>query len=155
MQKLKETYVMLVALVLLAGVQVVHAADVVVDLTWTAPTLREDGSVLGPTEVQRYNVYWSPDAVDYTLIGGTTELAYTAQHDLPTGPTAYTYLYYVTTVDTNNLESQASNIHLETFLVKPFANPNAPGGVGGAIRCGEGCVIDSVTTIEGMGISLR
>lgn len=148
-----------IVLVLLASVFTVQAEEVpqVVeqsfDLIWVAPTMRENGIPLTEDEILRYNVYWSPDAVEYTLIGGTTEVFFTAVHSLPVGPEAHTYLYVVTTIDTNGQESKYSNIQLETFIVMSDSPPSPPGELSIYERRCTGCIIESVTTIDGMGVS--
>lgn len=38
-----------------------HAAPAVSDLSWTAPTTREDGSPLSSDEIKEYRVYYTVD----------------------------------------------------------------------------------------------
>lgn len=150
--------IFLVALALFALIafsQVSKAYEVFTDLSWTAPTTREDGSELDASLIAGYNIYWSDDAVTYSLVGDTPELSYTVTHDLEVSVDKYTFLYAVTTIGISGRESQYSNIVLKSFLVKATSSPIAPGGLGGSVRCGNGCQIDESLVIEGMGISLQ
>jgi VCBS repeat-containing protein len=80
------------------------SADIV--LSWTAPAEREDNSALTLSEIAGYKVYYGSDPGQYTnnvSINDATATGYTFT-DFP----ADTYYFAVTTIDTDDRESQYS-----------------------------------------------
>lgn len=79
-----------------------------VDLSWTAPTTRTDGTLLSPSELAGYKVYYgtSPSRLEVAqeLLGisstDTTILL----------PSAGTYYFAVTAYDSNGAESSLSEV---------------------------------------------
>ena len=79
-----------------------------VDLSWTAPTTRTDGTLLNPSELEGYRIYYgaSPDelVLQEEIIGvSATEISIT---DLPPG----VYYFSVTAYDSDGLESSFSEV---------------------------------------------
>jgi hypothetical protein len=78
------------------------------DLSWVAPTTRDDGSPLLPSEIAGYVLYYGPEQGGYNSSvriddPSTTSLTVT---DLPAG----TYYFVVTARDTTGNESDYSGI---------------------------------------------
>jgi fibronectin type 3 domain-containing protein len=106
----------LLALLLLAPTLAIAAPPTAV-LTWTAPTLRQDGSPL--TGALTYNVYQGASGAETKLsIPAVTALIYTA-----TGSSGATLCWKVSAVDSNGLEGALSNEACKTFPASP---PSAP-----------------------------
>ncbi len=82
---------------------VVNAWAGTVLITWTAPSMREDGSVLSLSEIAGYRAYYGTTAGDYQTqvdINDPTATEYTLA-DLSPG----TYYIVLTTLDTDGRES--------------------------------------------------
>ena len=105
----------LLSLALLVSFPVV--ADVV-DVTWTAPTTRVDGTPLTAAEIKHYRLSWTVKGVaqpDKTVTG--------TSYALDTGTLSGRTCVVLRTVDTDNLESDP------TSAVCRNAKPNPPSNV--------------------------
>ncbi|TCK18198.1 hypothetical protein DFR30_1473 [Thiogranum longum] len=79
-----------------------------INLTWTAPASRSDGSALALSEISGYTIYFGSSVGDYPYSvaiedPSTTQIDIT---DLPVG----TYYLVMTTTDSNGQESGYSNV---------------------------------------------
>lgn len=102
-------------MVLLAG----RAFADTVDLTWTPPTQRVDGSALATTEIAGYRLSWSINGAaqtDKTVPAGST-------YTLDTGALVGRVCVVMRTVDTDGLESDP------TAEVCRKARPRSPGSL--------------------------
>ena len=88
-----------------------HQDNVVADtffrLTWDAPTFRENGDALDPSEIQGYEIYaiYPDDSGEVIPILNGSALSYTVLIDKGPG----TYTFAITTLDTSGLRSQPSD----------------------------------------------
>jgi len=76
-----------------------------IELAWSAPASREDGSSLTNHEIQRYNIYMSTNRYSGFELAKSTETTSAAIGGLAPN----TYYLSLTTVDTNNMESMRSS----------------------------------------------
>ena len=102
----------------------VYAADT--QLTWVAPTEREDGTALTDGEISLFKIYYGTAPGNY--INNVDVIRTTPDGILPsdyqlTLPTGFTYYFVVTTVDTDGRESVYSS---EVFIPLEHTRPNAP-----------------------------
>lgn len=81
-----------------------------VELSWTIPTMRTDGSPLPISEIAGYNIYYGTSEGAYPnnifVDGGQADQFIVSELAMLS---ATTYYFVVTTVDTNGLESRFSN----------------------------------------------
>ena len=92
------------------SITVQSVANGTATLTWTAPTQRTDGSPL--TNLAGYNIYW-----------GTSQSSLSKKASVGAGTTTYvvenlgpgTWYFAVTAYDSNNLESDRSNVASKTI----------------------------------------
>lgn len=75
----------------------------ILGLKWTAPSAREDGSPLSPSEIAGFNIYYGTEAGDYQdqIIIDDPSAENAQVEELPPG----TYYLVVTAVDTDGRES--------------------------------------------------
>ena len=106
-------------LISVLGIGGVYAQVVTDTVSWTAPTLRVDGSALPASEINGYNVYSStsltgPETLQPLVTGLTVTLS--------RGTTATgTRCYSVATVDTGNAESDHTARVCKTVKALPSA----------------------------------
>ncbi|MEN8178194.1 MAG: hypothetical protein ABFS39_06180 [Pseudomonadota bacterium] len=79
-----------------------------IDLSWTAPTTRTDGSSLAPSELEGYRIYYgtSPDdlVLQEEILGiSATEISIAV-------PSSGIYYFAVTAYDSDGLESSFSEV---------------------------------------------
>lgn len=101
----------------------VSAAGEIVSVTGTTPTHREDGELLGLSEIQGFNIHYGVTPGDYQQtinIPGATLPDTSWDLDLPVG----TYYAVVTTLDIDDRESQYSNE--VTIVIEGKSKPNPP-----------------------------
>ncbi len=83
-------------------------------MSWTAPMERENGSLLSPSELVGYQIYYTVEETGESIMieiddTGTTEYAF---HDLAPG----TYFFAITAVDSKGEISELSDmvtVHVE------------------------------------------
>lgn len=101
-----------------------------VQITWKEPTTRADGSALARKDIKEYGIYLKPPSatnfIRLTSVPNASKTDY-AYMFKPANPSAGEHCFYLTTVDTNGLESVPS-----TNICVPYAQfqlPSAPGTV--------------------------
>ena len=120
------------------------SAAATVDVSWTAPTTREDGTALKPTEISAYRVYYkfggAPSTSDrfVKVDSGATQ---SISVPITPGPDPQTLYVAVTAVDINGLESAMSNVASKTFVAASTSPPGPPTNVTFAVSCNSGCTI--------------
>jgi hypothetical protein len=127
----------------------VHAAPVNAQLSWTAPTTREDGTALAASEIAEYRIYSAvggdvatdKDAAHIKVANGTSQVV---TIDLTPRVQPYTLRFGARAVDTRGNVSALSNIASTTVLVESTAGPGAPTTLQFEIDCAAGCVITEV-----------
>lgn len=140
--------VLAVVLGVWVSIQVANAAPVSAELSWTAPTSREDGTPLAPSEIAEYRIYHAvggdidPEGDPTIVSSGNAEIV---TIDLAPRAAPYSIQFAVTAVDTDGKESTLSNIEIVTALVQSTAAPAPPTSLQFEIRCDGEC---SVTVVE-------
>ena len=122
------------------------AAEAVSELSWTAPNTRADGSPLAPTEISEFRIYYGVDVdkplvIDQSYTSVTGENAASISITLAPRARPYVVSFAATTVDTDGLESELSEIVTKTFTVKSTAKPSVPTSLQFTITCTDGCTI--------------
>ena len=88
------------------------------EITWTAPTQREDGAQLLPAEIAEYVIYYGKESGVYDGSKRTAVLNMSCSDlGLPSGVSHIAGL----TIDTNGLTSQLSNEITRNISAKPNA----------------------------------
>lgn len=106
-------------LLLLALISTSAFADTV-SLSWTTPTLREDGTALLASEIANYRISWTIKNVAQTdILAAGTATSYT----LNTGTLAGRVCAVLRTVDTDGLESMPTNAACRNARPNPPGNP--------------------------------
>lgn len=99
-----ENLAKVVALVLAGGAPLAAKADLI-NVTWTPPTAREDGTALPPAEIDGYRLVWTVSGSvqpDKIVPAG-------AQYTLDTGALRGLVCVKMATIDTDGLESVLSD----------------------------------------------
>lgn len=125
-------------------------AAVCIRLGWEAPTARENGESLDPSELSEYRIYYAPgDRIPATtepiaIVGGEA-ISEVVNLDLPPRQQPYPLTFAVTAVDHNGLESDLSNTVTVLARVRSTVPPAPPTRFAVEIRCGEDCVVETYT----------
>ena len=132
-----------------------HAAPATSELSWTAPTTRVDGTLLDPSEIAEYRVYYTIDGQSPSegvpiVVDGTSESETVTLELLPRS-TPYVVSFAISTVATDGLESAQSDTVSKTFQVDSTAAPGTPTSLEFTIVCGEGCIVTEVTVAQNRG----
>ena len=122
-----------------------HAAPAPSDLSWTAPSTRVDGTLLDPSEIAEYRVYYTIDGQyqgeGVPIVVDGTAASETVTLELLPRSTPYVVSFAISTVATDGLESAQSDTVSKTFQVDSTAAPGAPTSLEFTIVCGDGCEI--------------
>jgi hypothetical protein len=82
-------------------------------INWTAPTTREDGSAIVTSELGGYKIYYGTSSSNLSgVVNVMSPLQFTYQFNTLVSGTVY--YFRVTAYDTNNSESQRSNMVTRT-----------------------------------------
>ena len=90
-----------------------YAADIIIEATWSAPTVREDGTALAADEIAGYRLYSEipgdiqPDPVDVKDTTATSTFPEVAGQ----------YCFQLSTIDKQGLESQRSDRHCLNYAL--------------------------------------
>lgn len=134
-------WIMLTVGLLMASI--VQGAPVNADLSWEAPTAREDGTPLQAGDLAEYRIYYAVDgAEEVGPIVVTSGQSETVTIDLSPRPQPYAVRFEATAVDTDGRESARSNSVQLEFVVSSTAAPAPPtrleftitGGPGGSVE---------------------
>lgn len=100
-----------IALILWLGFILIVSNSVAatVNVSWDAPTERVDGTPLEASEIGEYRVYYRSNGIERMASTTSTSMDITELYGL--------YVFQVTTVDTNGLESERSAEHEITVVV--------------------------------------
>ena len=125
------------------------AAEATSNLSWEAPTTRVDGTPLAMEEIQEYRVYYEVDGIP-TVASSVTAIDFasiSAEITLTLNPRVEPYVvsFAILTVDTEDRQSQLSEIVSKTFNVNSTANPGVPTTLQFTVTCTNGCSIEEVT----------
>lgn len=117
---------MMIKKLLLAGPMVLFFGSAMAFMVmWTAPSQREDNSVLSLSEIAGYMIYCGPEIGNYDIsipvLDPTATSAVLATSDLPLGVN----YCVMTTLDTDARESLYSNV-IAVDMVLDKANPKPP-----------------------------
>lgn len=122
-----------------------------VDLSWEAPTEREDGTPIQPEDIASYRIYYTVDGpvaeepgADHIVVdGSSTDQVVT----IPLTPraTPYELNFGARAVDTEGRISAMSNIVTQQFLIQSDRPPAPPTQLRIDVTC-SGCTITPVPT---------
>lgn len=145
---MRRIFVVLLSMALaLCFTEVAWAASTSSQLSWTAPTTREDGSPLASTDIAKYNVYYMVDPANgfdqstatKVVVTGATSKTITINLNPRASP--YDLEFAVTAVDTAGRESALSNVVKKSVTVVSTSPPGPPTSVTFTIQCASGCTI--------------
>ena len=91
----------------------VTSGDQTADLAWTAPTTNADGSFM--SDLAGYNVYRGTESATGTFSKLNSSLHSSTSYNDTSLTNGTTYYYYVTAVDTDDNESQASSVKIALY----------------------------------------
>lgn len=127
-------------------------ASATAELSWAAPTDRQDGTPLQAADIGGYTIYYAVD----TDGGIDTETASRIEVEpgqaskvvelqLEPRPEPYVVAFAIDVYDSNGLRSPLSDIVTKSFEVDSTSPPGMPTSITIEITCGEGC---SITPLE-------
>lgn len=119
------------------------------ELSWVPPTTRVDGTVLQPTEIAEFQVFYAIDedvTTESSMVSvGGTNTSQVVELEFTPRPEKYVVNFAILTVSTDGLKSDLSDPVSKEFLVNSTAKPNAPTRIQFNMSCTSGCVIEMLS----------
>lgn len=117
-------------------------------LSWEAPTEREDGTSIDPSEIASYRIYHTVDAdmtqnpeAPHTVVSGEQDTQVVSVDLMPRPHEPYVIRFGVRAVDTEGRMSDLSNIEAKTVTVRSTSKLKAPVQLRFELVC-TGCTLE-------------